>query len=87
MFYVYVLQSKQDKKLYVGYTEKLEDRIADHNNGLVQSTKPRRPFILVYYEAYLSESDAKHREKMLKRFSGSMTHLKKRIKNSTIVSK
>jgi len=38
------------------------------------------------YEAYASKKDAKHRENMLKRYSGSYTHLKKRIKNSLIIS-
>ena len=87
MFYVYVLKSKVDDKLYIGYTDDLKRRISEHNNKLSKSTKIRAPFRLIYYEAYLSKSDAKHRENMLKGFSGSYTHLKKRIRNSLIVSK
>ena len=87
MFYVYVLKSKKDDKLYIGYTSDLKRRFLEHNQGLVESTRPRIPFSLIYYEAYLSESDAKHREEMLKRFSGSMVHLRKRIKKSLILSK
>ena len=84
MFYVYVLKSKTDGKLYVGYTADLRKRFEEHNNGLVASTKPRKPFVLVYYEAYRSQGDAKHREHMLKRFSGATVHLKKRIADSIL---
>lgn len=87
MFYVYILKSKKDHNLYIGYTDNLQQRIKDHNKGLVKSTKPRYPFKLIYYEAYRSKADAKHREQMLKRYAGSYTHLKKRIKNSLIISK
>lgn len=84
MFYVYVLKSDKDGKLYIGSTNDLRRRFFEHNKGLVNSTRPRRPFSLVYYEAYLSEKDAKDRENMLKKFAGSMTHLKRRIKNSIL---
>ncbi|MBI1754876.1 GIY-YIG nuclease family protein [Candidatus Azambacteria bacterium] len=87
MFYIYVLQSKKDKKIYIGYTADLKKRFEEHNSGVVPSTKPRIPFALVYYEAYASQKDAKHRERMLKKFSGSVTHLRKRIMHSVILSK
>jgi len=66
MWYVYVLQSFQDKKYYTGYSGNLRKRLEQHNNGRTQSTKNRRPFVLVYYEAGLSEQKAKIREKYLK---------------------
>jgi putative endonuclease len=84
MFYVYILKSNKDDKLYVGYTGNLKKRFLEHNNGLVQSTRPRKPFELVYYEAYRNERDAKQRELALKRFSGSMVHLRKRIRYSIL---
>lgn len=82
MFYVYILKSAKDSLLYIGYTSDLKKRIAEHNDGKNRSTKARTPFRLVYYEAYASSSDAKYRERQLKRFSGATTHLKKRITNS-----
>ena len=84
MHYVYVLESIKLGKLYIGQTNDLKRRFAEHNGKKNISTKHKAPFRLVYYEAYTSKSDAKHREDMLKRFSGSMTHLKKRIKNSIL---
>ena len=49
MYFVYVLQSQIDKKFYTGYTRNLNERIKQHNNGVVSSTKDRRPLRLVYY--------------------------------------
>lgn len=55
MFYTYVLRSKKDNKLYIGFTPDLKSRVEKHNKGLVVSTKKRRPLELVYYEACLKE--------------------------------
>ena len=66
MFYTYVLQSMKDMVFYVGFTKNLKLRFAQHNKGLVESTKHRRPFNLIYYEACLDESDATRREIYLK---------------------
>jgi len=66
MYYVYILHSKKDGKLYIGYAFDLKKRIEKHNNGFVLATKNRRPLVLVYYECYLVERDAKRREMFLK---------------------
>ncbi|MDD3086739.1 MAG: GIY-YIG nuclease family protein [Patescibacteria group bacterium] len=67
MFYfTYVLQSDEDKKHYVGWTDDLESRINEHNSGKVKSTSPRKPFKLVYFEACESKSKAIKREKYFK---------------------
>lgn len=61
MFYIYILQSLKDKKLYIGYTNDLKRRMAEHQNGLSQSTKYRIPLELIYYEAYKNKQDAQER--------------------------
>lgn len=70
MYYVYVLFSKKDHELYIGYTNDLENRIKGHKNGKVRATMFRRPVLLICYEAYLRWSDAKRREKFLKGGNG-----------------
>lgn len=70
MFYVYILHSKKDGKLYIGYTDNLKKRVEKHKNGLVKSTKHRLPIEPIYYEAYKEETDAKQREKYLKGGNG-----------------
>jgi len=81
-FYVYTLKSDKDSSLYVGYTNDLKRRVEEHNKGESVATKYKRPWRLVYYEAYKSQSDAKHREKQLKRFAQAHKALKQRIRNS-----
>ena len=70
MFYVYVLHSEKDGKLYTGFSNDFKNRIKYHEQGKVASTKDRRPLKLIYYEAYLFEKDAKGREVFLKSGSG-----------------
>lgn len=82
MYYLYVLKSLRDQKSYVGSTNDLKRRLAEHIKGLVPSTKPRRPLKLVYYEAYANETDARHREKALKLKSRAYAQLRKRISES-----
>lgn len=41
MFYTYILQSKKNNKLYIGYTSDLKKRLLEHNQGLNFSTKKR----------------------------------------------
>ena len=79
MFYVYVLKSMADGKLYIGQTSDLRKRVAEHNAGKNTATSYRGPLHLVYYEAYVSRRDADRREKRLKKFKNSYTELKKRL--------
>jgi putative endonuclease len=78
MYYTYVLKSLKDLKLYVGYTDDLTIRYEQHQKGLVKSTKNRRPFKLVYYEACLDKEKAIKREKQLKTGFG-RKYLKNRL--------
>jgi putative endonuclease len=79
-YYTYVLKSLVDGNFYVGYTKSLDERIKQHNNGNVKSTKARMPLILVYCEVCLNQKDALHREKYLKTSYGKR-YIKSRIKN------
>lgn len=70
MYFVYILFSHKDGKLYIDYTKHVENRFALHASGRVTSTKNRRPLELIYYEAYRNQTDAKKREVFLKSGSG-----------------
>lgn len=78
MYYTYVLFSKKDGKLYIGWTNNLKERIASHTLGKVLATKYRLPIELVYYEACLIKSKAIEREKQLKTGFG-RAYLKRRL--------
>jgi len=82
MYYVYVLKSLKDNKLYTGFSSDLEKRFREHSEGLVKSTKDRLPVILIYFEAYLSELDARKREKYLKSGGKAKNSLKLQLKYS-----
>jgi len=71
MFYVYYLQSQKDKnKFYVGFSTNLKQRLSQHNNGLVASTKPYLPWDLIFFEGFKNKADAKRREIYLKTNKG-----------------
>lgn len=78
-FYVYVLQSIKNKEFYIGSTENLVRRVKEHNLGLNQSTKPYKPWKLIYYEACRNRLDAKRRERYLKTSEGGRL-LRRRVK-------
>jgi putative endonuclease len=80
MYYVYLLISIRDGKFYTGFTEDLEKRLAEHNEGTSKSTSHRRPLELIYYEACRNRKDALHREKYLKTTYGKH-YLRNRLKN------
>ena len=80
MIYVYVLQSELDSGLYIGMTANLRRRFQEHQSGESRSTKGRRPWRLIYYEAYLDEEDAAGREIFLKSGTG-RRFLDKQLRN------
>jgi len=79
MYYVYILKSQLKNQIYIGSTNNLNKRIKEHNSGKVFSTKPYKPWMLFYYEAYQYEISAKIREKKLKNHGNALRELKKRI--------
>lgn len=82
MFYVYVLKSSKDKNIYIGSTNDIGKRLREHNDGRVISTKSRRPFVLLYYEAYGAEEDARRREHNLKPRKRAWAQLRSRLEKT-----
>lgn len=80
MQYVYLLKN-ENCEFYYGCTSDLKKRILEHNQGEVFSTQGHH-WKIMYYEAYSSERDAFLREKQLKRYGRSLSHLKRRLKYS-----
>lgn len=84
MYYVYVLKNESEGLCY-GFTNNLRKRFSEHNSGKSFSTKNHQ-WKLVYYESYLSQEDAREREKRLKNYGQALGQLKHRIKKSLSVS-
>lgn len=69
MNYTYVLQCK-DGTLYTGWTNNLEKRLQDHNEGKgAKYTKSRRPVMLAYHEVFETKEEAMRREYAIKHMS------------------
>jgi len=83
MWYVYILKSERDGRLYVGSTDDLKRRLREHGAGQCQSTRHRRPLHLEAYIAVRQEAAARSLETYLKSGSGIAT-LRKRILTSEV---
>ncbi len=70
MHYVYVLKSQKDKKYYIGATNDIQRRLAEHNSRCTKSTKSRGPFELIYCEKFDKKEIAIKREKFFKTGDG-----------------
>ena len=70
MFYVYILQSEIIRVHYYGHSKDLNERLKSHNAGKVRSTKGRRPWKIVYSEAFETKSEAYRREFFFKSIEG-----------------
>ena len=71
MFYfVYILHSLKDNRLYVGCTSDLEKRLKRHNLGQVKATSNRRPLKLIHSERFEDKAEAFNRERFLKSLWG-----------------
>lgn len=67
MHYVYFIRSEKDNSIYVGLTSDLRTRLSEHNLGKTRSTKSKRPYKLIYYEAYIEKQLARKRELHIKK--------------------
>ncbi|MBU1164543.1 GIY-YIG nuclease family protein [Patescibacteria group bacterium] len=73
MFYVYLIKNEKGE-LYYGYTNNLRRRLLEHNSSKSSYTRNHK-WQLIYYEAYLERSDAYDREKHLKHYGQSLSHI------------
>ena len=83
MFYVYLLQHSETNEIYIGYTADLKTRVLAHNaKGTKFTTRKTGQWFLKYYEAFVSEEDAKARERKLKKHGSAKQKLVVRLKES-----
>lgn len=70
MFTVYILQNTLTKRFYTGSTNDIKRRIDEHNRGQTKSTKRNGEWVLVYFEKFRTNIEAKKREKVIKSYKG-----------------
>ncbi|MBP9803140.1 MAG: GIY-YIG nuclease family protein [Candidatus Pacebacteria bacterium] len=66
MYYVYAIKSQEKNYIYVGLTNNLDRRFSEHNNGKNKTTKPYKPFKIIYTEKFETRIEARVKEKYLK---------------------
>ena len=69
VYYVYILHLR-DHSYYHGFSTNLKQRLKNHQEGTVTSTKNFRPVKLVFYAAFSSKMKALKFEEYLKSSSG-----------------
>lgn len=67
---VYILFSRRDSLLYIGFSSNVLARVKQHNAGVTISTANRIPLELIFCEYYLYEVDARKRESYFKTSMG-----------------
>ncbi|MBW6431765.1 GIY-YIG nuclease family protein [Patescibacteria group bacterium] len=80
MFYFYAIKSQRNGTIYKGISINPYFRLKQHNAGKNFSTKPHRPYEIVYLEKCRDRTKAREREKFYKSGSG-REKLKKLIGN------
>jgi putative endonuclease len=56
--YLYILYSELSDRYYIGSCSDLKERLKRHNAGATPSTKPFRPWIIVYSESFETVTEA-----------------------------
>lgn len=68
-YFVYIMTNKNKTVLYIGVTGNLQNRVFEHENGLIDGfTKKYNCHYLVYFEHLQFIEDAISREKVLKKW-------------------
>ena len=70
MFTTYAIRSISRNYTYIGLTNNLVRRLNQHNKGYNRTTKPYKPFQLIYTKEFKTRTEAREHEKFLKSAKG-----------------
>lgn len=68
MCWVYILKNEETNRYYVGSTNNLQRRLKQHLAGTTRTTRILKTNILVYKEEFKNITEARIREKQIKRY-------------------
>ena len=70
MYFTYILQSESTERYYIGSTDNLDRRVAQHNDAGYKGSKTTKrfkgPWKLVYAESSQTRAEAMSREREIK---------------------
>ena len=67
MHYIYILESEKNGRYYIGSTNNLERRLAEHNGGKTKSLKYIRPLKVVFKQEFATIGEVRSWEIRLKK--------------------
>ena len=70
MYLVYILLNEAKTRTYTGVTNDIEKRLKEHNAGKVKSSRPYRPYKIIYTEPFKTLSEARQKERFYKSTTG-----------------
>ncbi len=70
MYQVYIFLNEAKTRTYTGVANDVNKRLAEHNSGKVKSSRPYRPYKIVYTESFATLSEARQKEKFYKSTTG-----------------
>jgi putative endonuclease len=70
MFTVYILKNSITGRHYIGSTNNMVRRIAEHNRGHTKSTRQRGTWEVTYTEEYGIQLESRRRERQIKSYKG-----------------
>jgi predicted GIY-YIG superfamily endonuclease len=70
MYFVYILESADQQRWYVGITDDIDRRLTEHNSGHSTHTEKFRPWGIKTYVAFSKLNRAQAFERYLKSHSG-----------------
>ena len=73
---LYILKSVKFERYNIRTSSNVEKRLKEHNTGKSKSTRPYRPWILIYIEEFSEKNQAYKREYYLKQPVGYLEKLK-----------
>jgi putative endonuclease len=66
MVIVYAIWSERFNRIYVGMSQDIDKRLKEHNTGMTQSTKPFRPWKIIFTERFENWEKGRVAEKYYK---------------------
>lgn len=85
-YFVYIIQSDNSGKYYIGSTDNVERRLREHNRGKTEYTRNRGPWILRINQKYSTKEKARKIEFRLKKLKR-RDYVEKIIKDGCIKMK
>jgi putative endonuclease len=70
MYYVYILLNETKTRSYTGVTDDVDKRLIEHNAGRVKSSRPYRPYKIIYTESFETLKEARQKERFYKSTTG-----------------